>query len=419
MLRSATLVVGILLAGLAFVGFLMLGGAMAPEPYSVVVAVRDIPAYTTLEADSLGMDAQRINAQVARTLVRREEINAYLGGFVVEPIYAGEPLRKSAAVSPKNPQAAKRLALMMTDPDRVAMVIPIDAKTAPQQIESGDWLDVIVSLAPGNISTGRESTFASLLATPVPSTFGALGLPTPAFGPTRAPGAPAPTPTPTPTPNTTSNVDAALMNFPANKVVIQNVPVLTVKFQQVPNTSFAGAGFTTGSQPSAAPRPAYIRGDIQGVTVLLPRAAVELVTFGIDNGRVRLALLPVQTGQEGNERGAHDPTLGVTFNDWLAWMMRERTTAAANPRAPGGAPSAPPPAAGPPPQGAPPAQPTPAPVQPTAPKPPAAPRPTNEIDTGMNLTALLIPLLCGVVLLILFGVVIRFVRKKRQQDALV
>ena len=44
MLRSATFTIGILLAGLAFLGYLFLGGLMAPPPYSVVVAVQDIPA---------------------------------------------------------------------------------------------------------------------------------------------------------------------------------------------------------------------------------------------------------------------------------------------------------------------------------------------------------------------------------------
>ncbi len=428
MLRSVTLLVGVLLAAAAFVGFLMLGGMMAPEPYSVIIAVRDIPAYTTLEADALGMDAQRINVSVARTLIRREEINAYLGGFVVEPIYAGEPLRKGAVVSPKNPQAVKRLALIMTDPDRVAVVIPVDAKTAPQQLESGDWVDIVISLAPGNINASRESTFASLLSTPTPPAFGsAYAAPTVAFGPTRVPTL---VPTPTPAANVAAfGVDPASMNLPANKVVIQNVPVLIAKFQQIPNTSFAGSGFTaSGQQASAAPRPAYIKGDIQAVTALVPRSSVELLTFGIDNGRVRLALLPAQTGQEGEQSGVQPSTFGVTFNDWVQWMMRERGAATGTHPLPANStvPNVPrpqPPA---------PAQPTPAaipaPAQPPAVDAPtaAAPRATaparaqqNEIPTGTNVMALLIPLLCGGVLLILFVVAVRFIRKKRKADALI
>ena len=83
MLRSATFTIGIVLAILAFVGFLMLGGMMAPPPYSVVVAVQDIPAYSTLDPNALGVDAQRINSQVAQTLILREEIDQYVGGSAV------------------------------------------------------------------------------------------------------------------------------------------------------------------------------------------------------------------------------------------------------------------------------------------------------------------------------------------------
>src|SRR5574341_206144 len=117
MLRSATFTIGLLLAVAAFVGFLMLGGMMAPPPYSVVVAIQDVPAFSTLDPSALGVDAQRINSQVAHTLILREEIDQYVGGFILENIHAGEPLRKRAIVAPDNPEATTRLALMMTDPD--------------------------------------------------------------------------------------------------------------------------------------------------------------------------------------------------------------------------------------------------------------------------------------------------------------
>jgi Flp pilus assembly protein CpaB len=218
MLRSATFTIGILLAGLAFVGFLMLGGMMAPPPYSVVVAVQDIPAYSTLDPNALGVDAQRINSQVAQTLILREEVDQYVGGFVLENIRAGEPLRKGAIVAPNNPQAINRLALVMTDPDKVAMVIPVDPNTAPSQIAPGDWVDLIVGLAPGNISAGSNSTFSNLLAPPTPIS------PIVSFGPTPAGGSrPVPSVPPNPSlpnpPITSGNVGANDMNLPADEIV--------------------------------------------------------------------------------------------------------------------------------------------------------------------------------------------------------
>ncbi len=429
MLRSATFTIGLLLAGLAFLGFLMLGGMMAPPPYSVVVAVQDIPAYTVLDAGALGLDAQRINSQVAHTLVQREEIDQYVRGFVLENIHAGEPLRKSAIVAPDNPQAATRLALMMTDPSRVAMVIPLDAKTAPGQIAPGDWVDLVLGLTPGNISAGSGTSFSSLL-TPTPM---ALTYPIGSSFPITASKS---TPQPQPVPNfttgtvvtSTGSVNAGEMNLPADKVVIQNLPVVGVRFQQVPNPAFTGSGGSLGQNGSGAssPQPAYIQGDIQSVTVLLPRASVELVTFAMDNGRVHIALLPAQTGQAAN--GAQAPTFGITFNDVLAWMMRERALAASS--QPPVAPSQPmptqptpasvqTPASGAPTQVAPATM-----VQPGATdvRPMPTPKPTTtpgSISTGLDFMALLIPLSCGIVLLVLFVAVVRFIRKRRRESDVV
>ncbi len=409
MLRSATFTIGILLAGLAFVGFLMLGGLMAPPPYSVVVAVQDIPAYSTLDPNALGVDAERINSQVAQTLVLHEEIDEYAGGFVLENIHAGEPLRKSAIVAPGNPQAASRLALVMTDPDKVAMVIPVDAKTAPSQIASGDWLDLVIGLTPGNISASSNSTFSNLLAPPTAVS------PIVPFGPTptgSSRSAPTPVPAQTNPSANTGNVSAGDMNLPADKVIIENVPVLAVRFQQVPNPAFTGSGgsFGQSSQPQASAQPAYVQGDIQSATVLVPRSSVELVTFGIDNGRVHLVLLPAKTGQAAN--GAQSPTFGITFNDFLAWMMRERSLATGGQPQPNPIQPQPTPFPG---SSQPNVQPTRAPASPPR---STQPEPTT-IPTGLDLGAILVPLLCGVVLLVLLVAVVRFVRQRRRDNGLV
>ncbi len=421
MLRSATFTIGLLLAGLAFVGFLMLGGMMAPPPYSVVVAVQDIPAYSTLDPTALGVDAERINSQVANTLVSRDEIDQYVGGFVLENIHAGEPLRKSAIVAPQNPQAVNRLALVMTDPDKAAMVVPVDSKTAPSQIAPGDWVDVVIGFAPGNISAGSNSTFSNLLAPPTPVSPLIPFVPTPV-----STARPVPTPQPLVLPANPTTIAGSLgagdMNLPADKVVIQNVPVLAVRFQQVPNPAFTGSGAGLGqSQPSeGAAQPAYVQGDIQTVTVLVPRASVELVTFGIDNGRVHLVLLPAKTAEESN--GAQSPTFGITFNDVLAWMMHERSLVASGQAQPSAA--QPTSAAPPQPQPTTPSGANQLPTQPTA-QPmhatsnPSQPTPPATIPTGFDLGALLLPLLCGVVLLILFVAAVRFIRSRQRDNGVV
>ena len=62
------------------VGFLVLGGMMAPPPYSVVVAVQDIPAYSTLDPTALGVDAERINSQAVELGIERPKLR---NGFAI------------------------------------------------------------------------------------------------------------------------------------------------------------------------------------------------------------------------------------------------------------------------------------------------------------------------------------------------
>jgi hypothetical protein len=229
-------------------------------------------------------------------------------------------------------------------------------------------------------------------------------------------------------PSTSGNVGANDMNLPADKVVIQNVPVLAVRFQQVPNPAFTGSGgsFGQSQQSQGTSQPAYIQGDVQTITVLVPRTSVELVTFGKDNGRVHVALLPAKTAEAAN--GAQSPTFGITFNDVLAWMMRERALVASGQTQPVIAQptqvvppppqSTPLPGVGQPTQpasAAPTVQPTRASVNP----PKQTPVVPATIPTGLDIGALLVPLLCGVVLLFVFVAVVRFVRKRRRDSGLV
>lgn len=229
MLKSATFMIGILLAIGAFVGFLFLGNFLAPPPANVVVALSDIPPYTPLDANMLGVDAQHLNGQVLATLVQKDELDQYLGGFVTTPIFAGEPLRKSAIVTAGNPLASKRLALALTDPNRVAAVIPVDAKTSPSQIVTGDYVDLVISMAPGNLTSGNSNNFGEMLSGQG-SNQASFGFgPSAVISPTQS----------TFTPSSlfisgiiTAPLTGEQMNLPVTKAVIRSVPVLAVAFEQ-------------------------------------------------------------------------------------------------------------------------------------------------------------------------------------------
>jgi SAF domain len=443
-LRSVTFGIGIILAVAAFFGYLLLGGFLAPPPYDVVVAVQDIPPYTQLDASMLGVDSQHLNSQVVRTLVQRDELDQYVGGFVTTQIYAGEPLRKSAVVSATNSEGASRLSLIMKDPNRVAMVIPVDPKSAPSQVVAGDYVDIVIGLAAGSIpvSGNNNPSFDELLTNPSNSVLGP---------PPNVSAIPTLSPILKPIGLGSTNpisgvVSASDMNLPVAKAVIRDVPVLATSFQKVPNPSYASSGGSFGgSDQSAAVQPAYVPGDIQSLTVSVPRGSEELLKFGLDNGKISVVLLPLQTGEEANAKNTQDSTLGISWNDVLALLLAERTQAL-NATATSIASSVSNSPAQVETTSTPPAMPSATSNEATATRPTvdttatigpgaaAVTTPTleptasptaqataggNTIPTGLDWGGLLTPLLCGFVLLILLVVAIRFIRTRRRQNALV
>jgi len=378
-LRSLTFILGLLLAVGAFVAYLALGGVLNPPPYQVVVAIRDIPPYAVVTSDALAVDSQTMSKTVARNLVLKQEVERYIGGMAIEPIHAGEPLRKSAIISPDNPAGARRLALLLDDPTKAVMVIPVTPQTCPDQVQSGDYVHLVASFAPGGIG-GSGQPLAEMLATPTPP-FAVTPLPTPT---------PTPPITPTgavtlPTAPATPYLPAEEMTLPIAKVTVQNCKVLAVRRRRIANPAFG-----QGGQP-------FIEGDIQAVVVLVPRDSVELVTFAIDNGKVHLVLIPAQVGKEEE----HNPTLGVAWSDVLSFILHERRMAL------GEMVEVVPPTATPTPtpEGWLPPVETPTPMPPT---PTAGPTPTKAARvpaTGMagawrGLACLAVPLMCGLVLVI-------------------
>jgi len=306
MIRSTTFIVDILLAVGAFIALLLLGSVLNPPPHQIVIARADIPAYTTLSPDVLATDAQTMNFDVAAQLVTRDELEAYLGSFTVETIHAGEPLRKSALVSAQQSNVS-RLALMLDNPDSVAMVIPVDPKTAPEQMQVGDRVDIVLSLTPGAINANAQETFGN--ARPTSIAPNAIPVPTRALTATLA--------------LSTTVLAPEEMNLPVTKATIRQVPVLAVRRERIANPSFS---VSPGIGESENTQPAYIEGDLQAVLVRVPRASVELLTFAMDNGKVHLSLLSPLVVENQQDT----PTLGIAWNDVMAWMMAERQRAAGN-----------------------------------------------------------------------------------------
>ncbi|MCC6191672.1 MAG: hypothetical protein IT318_21805 [Anaerolineales bacterium] len=300
--NSAVIVLAIILMVGGFLGVLFVGQLVNPAPAPVAVAVLDIPAGTTLSADMIAIDSVHMDPKVLAGLVLEGELASYVGGVVVEPIHAFQPVHKAAISVSGNPASDHRLALALSDPSLVAMVVPVTVGTAPDAIVEGDFVDL-------NFGVGSTTAFGGMLSTaptemPFAAGFGALDQ---AGGELAATPAVSPTPTPEP-----------LLMLPVAKTVVRSARILSVIREE--------RAATVQSEPGAETRTVAVQGKIIALVVAIPREAQELLEFAIDNGTVRVALLSAQIADHSD--GAA-PSLGMTWNDLVALVRMEREAALA------------------------------------------------------------------------------------------
>lgn len=295
--NSAVIVLAIILMVGGFLGVLFIGQLVNPAPVPVAVAVLDIPAGTTLTAEMVAIDSVHMDPKVIAGLVHEGELAGYVGGVVVEPIHAFQPVHKAAISVSGNPAAANRLALALSDPSLIAMVVPVNAGTAPDAIVEGDYVDL-------NFGVGSTTAFGGMLSTapteaPFAAGFGTLSQPG-----IEVPAQPTISPTPTPEP---------LLILPVAKTVVRSAQVMAVIREERPTT--------VQSEPGGEARTVTVKGKVIALVVAIPREAQELLEFAIDNGTVRVALLSAQISDHSD--GAA-PSLGMTWNDLVALVRMER-----------------------------------------------------------------------------------------------
>ncbi len=304
MRRNTTVILlATVLMVVGFVGVLIIGQIVNPPSLSIAIAVVDIPAGATLTQEMVAIDSVRMNTKVVGALIRESELDQFIGATVVESIYLYQPLRKSAISVEGNPASLNRLALGLSDPNLVAMVVPVSPETAPGAMVEGDYVDL-------NFGVGANTTFGEKLttqSTPAPFAQGfSNGLPnsfaSPESNPIIETAAPA-TPTPTEEP---------LLVLPVAKTIVSNAKVLAVIRDEHTETIQEEGGVKTVRVP----------GKVIAIVVAIPRDAQELVQFAIDNGTVRVSVLSATLGE--TSPGTRRPTLGMTWNDLVAIVRMER-----------------------------------------------------------------------------------------------
>lgn len=292
--RALSVILGLVLTAGAIVGVVALGSLVNPPRQRVVIANTLIEPGAVLDPAMLSVVDVEITDAVVGTLIREAEVTQYLGHPVVAPLYPNEPIRKSAISLAGNPASAYRMSLAMTDPDLVAMPVPVSVTTAPNTLQIGDRVDIVFGASAADFGHPLlpEATAAPLIMLP------GEGLP---GGGTSVSA-------------TVTSVPVAVgdpLYGPLTKLVVTGAAVLDiVRETSQSQTTDAQGRIVTVNVPGA----------MQAILVLVPRRAQELLQFAIDNGTVRVSLLSAQV--QGTDH--REPSLGVVYNDLVALIELDR-----------------------------------------------------------------------------------------------
>ncbi|KAA3643896.1 MAG: hypothetical protein DWQ07_17420 [Chloroflexi bacterium] len=295
MSRTLLTIIGLVAFGAIFIVIFLFVNSINPPATEVYIATRDLLPGEALVLEDLAVVA--VPAQgLEVSYVTEDNADLYNNTEVVNQIYAGEFIPISALLSVNNPVSLSRIALSISDPEHIAIVLPIDPETSPQNIVTGDFVDVTIAVGSGSLLAGSFDTVpepegvndfyfqaqaADLTAIP---TLESPFLPTPELTPT------APQP----------------ITLPVAKTVSVRARVMQVNYLLIVQPS------TTNAEPRIQ------RGDIQSLVLEVPRETQEIISFGVANGIVRVSVLHPNVADE--EFG----TAGMSWDDMVAFFRWER-----------------------------------------------------------------------------------------------
>ncbi len=286
-MRKLQIVIGLLLAIIAFVAVIVVGRLTQPPQCAVAVVVKDVPAFTIMSADMVAIDSWSMSPAVAGkyVLARRLAEDAGRGAVAVENLHVGQPLLRAQVATGAAAEKVSRLAVALTDTDRVIVSIPVNEENLPALVP-GDV--VALFYAAGNIN-------AQALVTEVVE-------------------GPPPIPTPeviTPTETTTTTIE---LQLPVAKWVANGV-VYRLNRERRENPNYGAPGMEH--------EPRYIEGAVKSLDVVVHRADAEWIAFALSHGRVQVAVLPA-LARDAVEKGRFPASPGVTWTDFEERFFQER-----------------------------------------------------------------------------------------------
>ena len=295
--RNATpILIGLLVSLLAGVGLFYLYVTNTQGKVSMVYVAANLPAGQPLDKSHLEVRNVYLDPLLVSSYVTVAEADQYLGRIVLKPLSGGELLPKAALGGDGNAAASQRVSLALVGEDVSAFLIPVTGDNAPASIVEGDYVDITVGLARGV----RGESALPEAAAPL-NTFSAG-----AVVPFDAAGAA----TPTAIPDTSVGAGTTLL-MPLAKTVATNALVIAVEREQI-QQPYSG--------PDGSASYTLVAGKVTGLVINIPRAAQEMIAFALDNGVVRISVLPPSVAG-GAVRA---PTLGMAYSDYVALFELDR-----------------------------------------------------------------------------------------------
>jgi Flp pilus assembly protein CpaB len=268
-LNPILLITGLVLVVVAVGGTFLAGRLLNPPPARIPVALADLPAGTRLDPAQFRLEQWHgLRPETLRALHQADDFPA--DALTLADVPAGSPLYRAYVDTDASHAFVTRLTHLVRDRDQVVVAIPVSPDTGGNIPRPGDEVDLVLSLG-----ALRADAVERAAPTPTPAL--------PSMGaPALAPRAATPTP--------------EAVSLPLATLVLANVPVLQVEYQQL-TTSSGGIGGELQTQTSQGPA--------ERLYVAVTREQAEVLAFLLHTGDVLLAV--------------HPPGLGASYPGGIGW----------------------------------------------------------------------------------------------------
>lgn len=271
---------------LAFVLLNAMGAAQRPPTVKVLSATRDLSIGDVITPDMLA-EKTVFKDDNAALYISADEAEGVVGGIIAQPIFAGQPVFRTAIVA-KAAEDTRLSAVLAQYPGHSLFPLPLDAMNlvAPEAASflPGDLVGITVVIASRPQAQSTPTAFPEMV----------VGLPAV-----------------TPVPEDVTKSDALARTFPplAKDIFPMGVRVIAIQGLPVQTTDESGESSTTFNDFSQE----------HMLILLVPNASREVLSLALQQGdRLIVSLMA---------RGDEDPTAGFTYWDFEDLFKAEREEA--------------------------------------------------------------------------------------------